>query len=144
MGGVLTRTSHELHLPAEMSVWYSAVELQRTVCGPLGGRQPNLYALQARRAGGGGDDPARDHPWINFGAWGWPRSFSGGGSVIGVNSERAARARLRFADGTRLEDSVDSGVVLFMTDAPVRLPVTVEILDGAGSMLTTYEAFEGN
>jgi len=62
----------------------------------------------------------------------------------GVNSERAARARLRFADGTRLEDSVDSGVVLFMTDAPVRLPVTVEILDGAGSMLTTCEAFEGN
>jgi len=45
MGGVPNGTSYELHLPAEMSVWYSAVELQWTVGdGPrtLGGRQPNL------------------------------------------------------------------------------------------------------
>jgi hypothetical protein len=62
--------------------------------------------------------------------------------VIGAESERAALARLRFADGTTLEDSVDSGVVLFMTEASVRLPATVEILDGTGSVLTTYEAFE--
>ena len=94
-------------------------------------------------AGGGGGDPARDHPWINFGAWGWPHSFSGGGRVIGVNSEDAAGAKLRFADGTTLEDSVDAGVVLFMTKGPVRLPVTVEILDGTGSMLATYKAFQG-
>lgn len=95
-------------------------------------------------AGGGGEDPARDRPRINFGAWGWPRSFCGGGRVVGVNSERAAHARLRFADGTTLEDSVDAGVVLFRTETPVRFPVTVEILDGTGTMLTTYEAFEGN
>jgi hypothetical protein len=50
---------------------------------------------------------------------------------------------LRFADGTAIEDSVDAGVVLFMTKRPVRWPVTVEILDGTGSMLTTYQAFEG-
>src|SRR2546425_12285218 len=93
-------------------------------------------------AGGGGGDPPRDHPWINFGAWGWPRSFNGGGSVIGTESERAALARLRFADGTTLEDSVDTGVVLFMTEASVRLPATVEILDGTGSVLTAYRAFD--
>jgi hypothetical protein len=63
--------------------------------------------------------------------------------VIGTNSERAARARLLFADGTTLEDAVDAGIVLFMTEAPVRLPATVEILDGTGSVLTTYEAFVG-
>ena len=62
--------------------------------------------------------------------------------MIGTNSERAARARLLFADGTTLEDAVDAGIVLFMTEAPVRLPATVEILDGTGSVLTTYEAFE--
>lgn len=93
-------------------------------------------------AGGGDGDPPRDHPWINFGAWGWPRFFCGGGTVIGTNSERAARARLLFADGTTVEDAVDAGIVLFMTEAPVRLPATVEILDGTGSVLTTYEAFE--
>jgi len=92
-------------------------------------------------AGGGDGDPPRDQPWINFGAWGWPRFFCGGGTVIGTNSERAARARLLFANGTTLEDAVDAGIVLFMTEAPVRLPATVEILDGSGSVLTTYEAF---
>jgi hypothetical protein len=93
------------------------------------------------RAGGGDHDPPRDHPWINFGAWGWPRSFCGGGRVIGTDSELAARARLQFADGTTLEDTVDVGVVLFLTDDPIRLPATVAITDLAGSVLATYEAF---
>ena len=83
----------------------------------------------------------RRHPWISFGAWGWPRFFCGGGKVIGADSERATHARLRFADGTTLEDSIDEGVALFMTDGPVKMPVTVEILDRTGAMLTTYEAF---
>jgi hypothetical protein len=57
---------------------------------------------------------------------------------------RAGRgARLRFADGPSLEDSVDVGVVLFMSETPVQLPATVEIGDGTGSMLTSYEAFKG-
>ncbi len=93
-------------------------------------------------AGGGGDDPPRDHPWINFGAWGFPRFFCGGGTVVGVDSERALRVLLRFANGTTLEDTVDAGVVLFMTENPVRLPATVEMVDATGSLLTTYEAFE--
>src|SRR2546425_3380362 len=38
MGGVPNRTSYELHLPAEMSAWYSVVEFQ----GTLGGRLPKL------------------------------------------------------------------------------------------------------
>ena len=31
--GVPNRTSYELHLPAEMGAWYSAVEFRRTLCG---------------------------------------------------------------------------------------------------------------
>jgi len=38
MSGVPNRTSYELHLPAEMSAWYSVVEFQ----GTLGGRLPKL------------------------------------------------------------------------------------------------------
>ena len=53
------------------------------------------------------------------------------------------RARLRFADGPSLEDSVDAGIVLFMSETPVRLPATVEIVDGTGTLLTRYEAFKG-
>ena len=85
----------------------------------------------------GGGDPPREYPWINFGAWGWPRFLYGGGRVVGANSERATQARLRFADGTTLADSVGTGVVLFMTDDPVTLPASVEILDGAGTVLST-------
>lgn len=77
-----------------------------------------------------------------FGAWGSPRFFSGGGRVIGTDSERAARARLRFADGMTLEDSVEAGVVLFISEAPVRLPATIEIFDGTGTRLTMYDAFK--
>jgi len=95
------------------------------------------------RAGGGGSDPPRGLPWINFGAWGWPRFFCGGGRVIGKDSERAAQARLRFSDGTTLEDTIDADVVLFMAKDPVRLPATVEIMDETGSVMTTYEAFKG-
>jgi hypothetical protein len=93
-------------------------------------------------AGGAGGDPARAHPWIDFGAWGWPQFFCGGGKVIGAGSERARQARLRFANGTTLEDTIDAGIVLFITEVPVQMPVTVEILDGTGAMLTTYQAFQ--
>jgi hypothetical protein len=62
--------------------------------------------------------------------------------VIRTDSERAAQARLRFADGLTLEDSVDAGVVLFMSEAPVRLPATIEIFDGTGTRLTMYDAFK--
>jgi hypothetical protein len=117
-----------------------AGELRRFVVGVV--QQPDGHWQVRGCAGGGGGDPPRDRPWINFGAWGWPRFFYGGGSVIGTESERAALARLRFADGTSLEDSVDAGGVLFMTEAPVRLPVTVEILYGTGSVLERYKAFE--
>src|ERR1700680_1736694 len=46
-------------------------------------------------AGGGAGDPPRDQPWVNFCGWGWPRSFRGGGWVIG----RGAGARGRVPCG---------------------------------------------
>ncbi len=75
-------------------------EQRRSVIGVV--RQPDGQWGVRGCAGGGGGDPVRDHPWINFGAWGWTSFFCGGGRVIGVDSERAARARLRFADGMTL------------------------------------------
>ena len=47
----------------------------------------------------------------------WPRSFRGGGCVIGRGSTTAARVRLRFRRGPTLEDTVDDGVVLLIADA---------------------------
>src|SRR3984893_778053 len=92
-------------------------------------------------AGGGGGDPPRDQPWINFCGWGWPRSFRGGGWVIGNGSRAAARVRLHFRRGPMLEDTVDDGVALLIADARVDVPATAEILDAKGSLLTSHSAF---
>ena len=92
-------------------------------------------------AGGSGNDPPRDQPWINFCGWGWPRSFCGGGWVSGTGSKAAARVRLRFRGGPMLEDTVDDGVVLLIADARVDVPATAEILDATGSLLASHSAF---
>ena len=92
-------------------------------------------------AGGGEGDSPRDQPWVNFCGWDWPRSFCGGGWVIGRGSEAAARVRLRFRGGPMLEDTVDDGVVLLIADARVDVPATAEILDASGSLLARHSAF---
>ena len=92
-------------------------------------------------AGGSGSDPPRDHPWLNLGAWGWPdHGFCGGGKVIGTGREAAGRVRLRFKNGVELEDTVDDGLVLFMTDRVVQVPTSVGILDGGGLILASHPA----
>ena len=92
-------------------------------------------------AGGSEGNPPRDQPWVNFCGWGWPNSFCGGGWVIGSGSEAAARVRLRFRRGSLLEDTVDDGVVLLISDARVEVPATAEILDASGSLLASHSAF---
>jgi hypothetical protein len=96
--------------------------------------------LQDPRQSGEGDPP-RDQPWVNFCGWGWPRSFCGGGWVIGSGSTAAARVRLRFRGGPMLEDTVDDGVVLLIADARVDVPATADILDAKGSLLASHSAF---
>ncbi|MDQ6876389.1 MAG: hypothetical protein M3082_01570 [Candidatus Dormibacteraeota bacterium] len=92
-------------------------------------------------AGGSGNEPPRDQPWVNFCGWGWRRSFYGGGWVIGSGSKATARVRLRFREGPMLEDTVDGGVVLSIADARVDVPATAEILDAKGSLLASHSAF---
>jgi hypothetical protein len=92
-------------------------------------------------AGGGIGDPSRDQPWVNFCGWGWPRSFCGGGWVIGSGSQAAARVRLRFRGGPMLDDTVDEGVVLLIADSRVDVPATAEIFDAKGFLLASHSAF---
>lgn len=86
-------------------------------------------------------DPPRNQPWVNFCGWGWPDSFSGGGWITGSGSNAAASVRLRFRRGSMLEDTVDNGIVLFISDTPVELPAIAEILDSSGSLLASQSAF---
>jgi hypothetical protein len=91
--------------------------------------------------GGGGREPRRSRPWVNFAA-GWnAQQFSAGGHVIGQGAEAASLVRLTFADGTTIEDTVGNGVVLFFASRRVSFPARVEILGAAGNVLAEYDEF---
>lgn len=91
--------------------------------------------------GGAGGHPHRGKPWVNFAAQ-WSRDvFAAGGEVIGEDAERARLVRLRFADGAVLEDTVDGGVVLLFASPGVAFPAEVEVIDGDGTVLVSYDEF---
>jgi hypothetical protein len=91
-------------------------------------------------AGGGGRGPVRSYPWANLGGGGWPNQFYAGGYVID-NGLDVVRVRLTAANGTVLEDSVDDGVVLFVTDQPVELPLQAELYDRTGKPVGGHSVF---
>jgi hypothetical protein len=91
--------------------------------------------------GGGGSGPHRGKPWVNFAAQWGADSFAAGGDVIGDGAERAHRVRLTFAGSVAVEDTVDSGVVLFFTSPGVACPARVEIFSDAGAVLASYDEF---
>ncbi len=96
----------------------------------------------AGAAGGGADgSPVRATPWVNLGGGGWPANFYAGG-VVSDNGLDAARVRLIAANGTIMEDTVDAGVVLFVTDQRVELPLQAELYDQSGQMIGQHIAFE--
>jgi hypothetical protein len=96
-----------------------------------------------RGAAGGGMDggPVRDHPWVNLGGGGWPAQFFMGGTVHDHGLD-VARVRLVGANGTTVEDTVDDGLVLFITAEPVEAPIQVELLDRNGALVGQHPAFD--
>jgi hypothetical protein len=91
--------------------------------------------------GGGGGQPYRSRPWVNFAA-GWnAHLFAAGGHLTGQDAETAHLVRLTFADGTTIEDVPDNGVVLFYASPGVVFPARVEILTAAGDLLAEYNEF---
>lgn len=93
-------------------------------------------------AGGGTSDggPLRGFPWINLGAGGWPVRFYAGGTVSEDGALAVARVRLIAANGVALEDTVEDEIALFLTDEPVTLPVTAELLDASGAVMSRHVA----
>jgi hypothetical protein len=104
-------------------------------------QQPDGSWAAGPIGGGGGGEPHRSRPWVNFAA-GWnAHLFAAGGHVTGQSAEAARLVRLTFADGTTIEDTVDNGVVLFFASPGVTFPARVEILDTAGNALAGYDEF---
>jgi hypothetical protein len=90
-------------------------------------------------AGGSGQGPEREEPWVNLAGWWGQGRFYAGGQVVAASKD-VARARLMTADGMELEDDTDCGVVLFLTDRPAHAPVTVDIYDREGQLLASHPA----
>jgi hypothetical protein len=51
----------------------------------------------------------------------------------------SSRVRLTDARGRPFEDTVDDGVVLFMSEEPVSLPMHVDLLDAYGDVVASDE-----
>jgi hypothetical protein len=94
--------------------------------------------------GAGGSDSARkivrEHPWANLGGGGWPDEFYAGGYVID-NGLDIVRVRLVAHNGTVLEDTVQDGIVLFVTDAKVELPLQAELYDREDRLVANHSVF---
>ena len=91
-------------------------------------------------AGGGGVGalPQRRVPWANLGGnWGHD-GFRAGGTVEDAG-KNVSRVRLTDAKGRPFEDTVDDGVVLFMSEEPVAMPMLVELLDANGDVVASDE-----
>lgn len=100
---------------------------------------PDRWNVLAVAGGGGvGDLPARGFPWANLGGnWG-DDGFRAGGTVEDAG-KGVSRVRLTDAQGRTFEDTVDDGVVLFLSEEPVAMPMRVDLLDAAGRSVATDE-----
>lgn len=93
-------------------------------------------------AGGAGEPPRRSTPWVNLGGGGWPDRFFAGGRIDNAGLD-IVRVELRFANGLTLQDDIEAGVALFITDETVELPATVALLDDASNEVAAHHAFPG-
>ncbi len=96
------------------------------------------WHFESGGGGGTGGDikyyPVRSYPWANLAGGGWEDRFWAGGHVID-NGLDVARVRLTGSNGQVLEDTVDDGLVLFVTDQKVRVPVQVELYNHSGEVV---------
>ena len=90
-------------------------------------------------AGGEGEQggPLHDRPSVNIGGGGWPDYFFAGGNVI-EQGYKIGRVRLVMGNGIVLEDSVEDGLVLFVTEEVVKLPIRAELYDEAGTLVESH------
>ncbi len=83
--------------------------------------------------------PTRDQPWVSVFGGGDDRTFYAGGNVVDHN-RGVMRVRLISPNGVALEDTVENGLVLFLTDQYVEVPLKVEMYNPSGEIISTHSA----
>jgi hypothetical protein len=81
--------------------------------------------------------PVVERAWANLGGGGMPDHFHAGGYIADHGLD-VVHVRLVAKNGTILEDTVEDGIVLFLTDKLVTLPIQAELYDRAGKLVYTH------
>lgn len=89
-------------------------------------------------AGGHGTLSPRGFPWTNLGG-NWGRDGFRAGGTVDDAGMGVTRVRLTDSQGRTFEDIVDDGIVLFMSEEPVLMPMRVELLDADGDVVAVDE-----
>jgi hypothetical protein len=129
----------------DRQIWYVTCDVDG---GPRGTESWHWTLVTSREAsnrwdahgvgGGHGTLPPRGFPWANLGGnWG-NDGFRAGGTVEDAG-KGVTRVRLTDSLGRAFEDTVDDGVVLFMAEEPVVMPMRVELLDADGEVMAVDE-----
>ncbi len=90
-------------------------------------------------AGWGENVPVRNQPWANLGGGGDGNVFYAGG-YVSDNGLGVTLARLISNNGVVLEDTVENGMILFLTNQNVEMPVQVELYNGASELVGSHRA----
>ncbi|HLI09772.1 MAG TPA: hypothetical protein VKV40_24645 [Ktedonobacteraceae bacterium] len=80
--------------------------------------------------------PKREHPWANL-AGGWNVNLFWAGGRVLDNGLNVVRVRLVAEDGTVLEDTVQDGIVMFISNETLSIPVRVELYDDSATLVGT-------
>jgi hypothetical protein len=103
-------------------------------------QEDGTWSVHGSAGGGLGGGRPSESPRANLG--GSPGGQSSGcyfGGLVEVDSAgEVARVDLVSADGVTLDDSVEEGVVLFLGEGPVDLPLSAELYDRAGKLVAAH------
>lgn len=89
-------------------------------------------------SGGGGHPLLKGCPWVNLGGQLLEDGFRLGGWVEDPG-QRVTAVRLIDSSDTEVEDVVANQVVLFRSNNPAELPLTVQLIDNTGAIAATHQ-----
>jgi hypothetical protein len=79
----------------------------------------------------------RAQPTVDIEGGGWPDYFYAGGRVL-EHGRQIARVRLITGNDVVMEDSVENGLVVFVTEERVHLPIQAELYDQTGNLVNCH------
>ncbi len=82
--------------------------------------------------------PVVERAWANLNGGGMPNHFYAGGFVAD-HGQGVTKVRLIAKSGTTIDDTVEEGMVLFLTDQAVDLPIEAELYDQEGKLLYKHK-----